>query len=181
MMYDEEDLPMIKSLLKQYSDIFEVPKGLPPKRTIDHHILTLLEQKPINARPYKYGHAQKEEIEKLVTEMLQVGVIRPSHNSYSSSVLLVKKDGGWRFFVDYRKLTQVTIYDKFPIPVIEELLDELHVATVFSKLDLKSGYHHIRIKEEDIEKTAFRTHEGIMNSLSCLSISPMCRPPSNPL
>ena len=92
---EREEWPMIKFLLNQYADVFEDPKGLPPKRTIDHCILTVPEQKPINIRPYKYGHVQKEEIDKLVTEMLQARVIRHSHRPYSSLVLLVKKkDGG---------------------------------------------------------------------------------------
>ncbi|KAJ4789012.1 polyprotein [Rhynchospora pubera] len=153
--------PEWQHIVKNYQDVFKEPEGLPPKRDTDHRIILAPEARPVNQRPYRFSYFQKLELEKIVEELLKNSLIQESSSPYASPVLLVKKkDGGWRMCVDYRKLNSQTIKNKFPIPIIEDILDELHGAVYFSKLDLRSGYHQIRMNEEDVSKTAFRTHHG---------------------
>ena len=117
--------------------------------------------KVVTQRSYRLPFHQKNALEELIQHMLASHMIRPSLSPYSSPVIMVKKkDGTWRLCVDYRQLNSNTMKNKYPIPIIEDLLDELHGAQLFSKIDLKSGYHQIRMKQKDIEKTTFYTHLG---------------------
>lgn len=149
---------IIEQLLLTYRSIFDTPKTLPSFQSQDHHIPTLPNSPPVNVKPYCYPHYQKQVMTTLIHEMLTDGIITPSRSPYSSPVLLVKKkDGTWRFCVDYRSLNAITIKDRYPIPTVDELLDELHGTSIFSKIDLHAGYHQIRVATTDTHKTAFRT------------------------
>jgi hypothetical protein len=156
----------MKALLSQYEDIFREPTELPPKRSCDHQITLVPGAQPVNVRPYRYAPVQKTEIERQLAEMLKNGIIKPSTSPYASPILLVKnKDGSWRFCVDYRHLNAVTVKNKHPLPVVDELIDELTGARWFSKLDFRSGYHQICISEPDTHKTAFKAHNGLYEFL----------------
>jgi hypothetical protein len=152
----------LQALLYKHQMVFSTPQGLPPSHGVhDHSIPLVPESLPPNIRQYRHPFSQKNEIEKMVQELLNADVIHPSTSPYSSPVVMVlKKKCSWRMCPDFRALNKLTIKDKFPILVIDDLLDELSGAQFFTKLDLCSGYHQIRMKEADIPKMTFRTHEG---------------------
>ena len=116
--------------------MFEERKSLPPSRgDLDHKIPLQFGTNPISVRPYRYLFKQRDIIEKIIAEMLDHGVIQESSSPFASPVVLVgKKNGSWRLGVDYRALNNATIKDKFPIPVVDELIDELAGSWIFSKL-----------------------------------------------
>jgi hypothetical protein len=154
--------PDLQAILSKHQVVFSTHWGLPPSHGVHDHSIPLVPNNlPPNVHPYRHPFAQKNEIEKIVQKLLQAGVIRPSTNPYSCPMVMVlKKEGTWRMCPEFRALNKLTIKDKFPIPVIDDLLDELSGAQYFTKLDLHSGYHKICMQEANIPKTAFQTHEG---------------------
>ena len=116
----------LQAILEEFAAVFAEPKELPPSRDEDHRIPIKAGVDPVNVRPYRYPYLQKNEIEKQVFDMLNAGLIRPSKIPYSIPMILIKKkDGSWRFCIDYRALNMVTIPDKFPIPVIKSSLQSI--------------------------------------------------------
>ncbi|KAL0534344.1 hypothetical protein IC582_028634 [Cucumis melo] len=149
-------------VVRDYPDVFpeELP-GLPPHREVEFAIELEPGTVPISRAPYRMAPAELKELKIQLQELLDKGFIRPSVSPWGAPVLFVKKkDGSMRLCIDYRELNKVTVKNRYPLPRIDDLFDQLQGATVFSKIDLRSGYHQLRIKDEDIPKTAFRSRYG---------------------
>ncbi|KAL5578375.1 hypothetical protein UlMin_020074 [Ulmus minor] len=153
-----EDVPIVRD----FADVFpeELP-GLPPDREIQFEIELLPGTAPISKSPYRMAPAELKELQTQLQDLLDKRFIRPSHSPWGAPMLFVKKkDGTLRMCIDYRELNKVTIKNRYPLPRIDDLFDQLKGATIFSKIDLRSGYHQLKIKEEDVPKSAFRTRYG---------------------
>lgn len=158
----------VQEILSKYQDVFpeELPKELPPSRSVDHKIELLPGSTPPSRPTYQLSLAEMDELKRQINDLLSRGFIQPSKSPYGAPVLFVKKkEGDLRMCVDYRALNKQTIKNTYPLPRIDELLDRLKDAKVFSKIDLRSGYHQIRIHESDVPKTAFRTRYGLYEFL----------------
>ncbi|KAL0561145.1 hypothetical protein IC582_001565 [Cucumis melo] len=149
-------------VVRDYPDVFpEELLGLPPHREVEFAIELEPGTVPISRAPYRMAPAELKELKVQLQELLDKGFIRPSVSPWGAPVLFVKKkDGSMRLCIDYRELNKVTVKNRYPLPRIDDLFDQLQGATVFSKIDLRSGYHQLRIKDEDVPKTAFRSRYG---------------------
>ena len=150
-------------LLGQYRDVFpdELPEGLPPSREVDHKIELVPGSVPPSRPIIRMSAKELEELKKQLEELVKAGFIQPSKSPFGAPILFVKKkDGTMRMCIDYRALNNITIKNSYPLPLVDELFDQLQGAKYFSKLDLRSGYHQIRIDAQDVPKTAFRTRYG---------------------
>lgn len=160
------DKGLLRALLKKYAHISpaELPAGLPPDRGIGtQHLIRLMEgAQPPARRSYRLSPREKAEVEDHVSKLLAKGLAQPSNSPYGAPILFVPKpDGSLRMVIDYRSLNKITVKDKYPIPRIDDLIDQLRGAKVFSALDLTQGYYQLRIAPEDVHKTAFTTPIGL--------------------
>ncbi|CAA0810269.1 Uncharacterized mitochondrial protein AtMg00860, partial [Striga hermonthica] len=159
---DSERSPESVSIVCDYLDVFpdELP-GRPPDRQVEFTIDLVPGAGPVSKAPYRMAPKEIQELKAQIQELLNLGFIRPSVSPWGAPVLFVKKkDGSMRMCINYRELNAFTVKNKYPLPRIEDLFDQLRGASVFSKIDLRSGYHQLKIWESDISKTAFRTRYG---------------------
>jgi hypothetical protein len=148
--------------VKEFADVFpeELP-GMPPEGELEFTIDLKPGTEPIARTPYRMSTPELQELKMQLKELLDLGLIRPSVSPWGAPVIFIrKKDGSWRLCIDYRQLNKATIKNQYPLPRIDDLFDQMKGATVFSKIDLRSGYHQIRIKEDDDPKTAFKMRLG---------------------
>ncbi|KZV28235.1 hypothetical protein F511_02105 [Dorcoceras hygrometricum] len=149
------DIPVVR----EFPDVFpdEIP-GFPPRREIDFSIELVPGTAPISRAPYRLAPAELKELKEQLTDLLEKGFIRPSMSPWGAPILFVKKkDGTMRMCVDFRQLNKATAKNKYPLPRIDDLFDQLQGSVVYPKIDLRSGYHQLRIRDADVAKTAFRT------------------------
>ena len=153
-----EEIPVVR----EYPEVFpEDLPGLPPPRQVEFRIDLIPGAAPVARSPYRLAPSEMEELSNQLQELLDKGFIRPSFSPWGAPVLFVKKkDGTFRMCIDYRELNKLTIKNRYPLPRIDDLFDQLQGSSYYSKIDLRSGYHQLRIQEEDISKTAFRTRYG---------------------
>ncbi|CAI5461758.1 unnamed protein product [Closterium sp. Yama58-4] len=153
----------VASIIRRYPEIFadDLPDGLPPQRPEDHRIELEPGAKPTVRSQWRLSQPELDELRKQLDYLLSKGFIRPSTSPYAAPILFTpKKDGGLRMCIDYRALNRITIKSRYPIPRADDLLDQLRGARFFSKIDLRGGYHQIRVFADDCPKTAFRTRYG---------------------
>ena len=165
---------IIQEVLQAYADVFrDIPAGLPPVRGVTHTIPLEEGAKPPHRVMYRLSPKERLEVETQIADLIKRGWVVPSTSPYGAPVLFVqKKDGTLRMCIDYRALNKLTVKNRYPLPRIDDLLDKLHGATVFSSLDLQSGYHQIGITDEDVPKTTFKTHMGLYEfKVLCFGLS----------
>ncbi|GKA99130.1 putative reverse transcriptase domain-containing protein [Tanacetum coccineum] len=153
-----KDVPVVNEFLDVFPE--DLP-GIPPKRQVEFRIDLIPGATPIAKTPYRLAPSQMKELISQLQELLDKGFIPPSSSPWGAPILFVKKkDGSMRMCIDYQELNNVTVKKVYPLPRIDDLFDQLHGARWFSKIDLRSGYHQLKVREEDIPKTDFRTRYG---------------------
>ncbi|GJX01329.1 putative reverse transcriptase domain-containing protein [Tanacetum coccineum] len=149
-------------IVRDFPDVFpEDLPGLPLTRQVEFQIDLIPGAAPVARAPYRLAPSEMKELSEQLKELSDKGFIRPSSSPWGAPVLFVKKkDGSFRMCIDYRELNKLTVKNRYPLPRIDDLFDQLQGSSVYSKIDLRSGYHQLRVREEDIPKTAFRTRYG---------------------